>query len=212
MIQGLFPIPLGIYELNRKLTTNEVEFCKNQKFRENEYSHMMRIAKISANTSVLFSETLSHLREFIEGSLRTYCEDVYGFTHEKNEIYITQSWINETSPNERFENHFHENSLVSGVFYIDVNENDRIEFVTPHKTSFVHAMMVSGEPYPQELSVYNANTWWMPSKVGTLYLFPSTLPHGVPLVNGKSKRYSLSFNTFIRGEIGNYKDLTVLKL
>jgi uncharacterized protein (TIGR02466 family) len=206
VIQGLFPIPLGIYELNRKLTTNEVEFCKNQKFRENTYN------QLSVDRRILSDKNLLNVRLFVENSLKKYCKDVYGFRHERNELYITQSWINETLPGEKFHRHWHENSLVSGVFYIDVNENDRIEFVTPNKNSFTHTMMVSAEPNPKELNSYNSTTWWMPTKVGTLYLFPSSLPHGVPLVDGKTKRYSLSFNTFLRGEVGNYEDLTVLKL
>ena len=46
----------------------------------------------------------------------------------------------------------------------------------------------------------------------TPVMFPSELQHMVEQKQGKNLRTSLSFNTFIRGDIGNNGELTELKL
>jgi hypothetical protein len=45
-----------------------------------------------------------------------------------------------------------------------------------------------------------------------LILFPSSLTHMVPTIQGEQTRISLSFNTFPVGTVGEEMDLTGLKL
>ena len=50
---------------------------------------------------------------------------------------------------------------------------------------------------PEEVNTYNARTWWMPSEVNMLYLFPAWLNHSVELNKNKTEeRISISFNTY----------------
>ena len=49
MIQGLFPVPLGIYEFSRELTSDEVSFCKNQKFLVLHYFGVVPIFVLGPN-------------------------------------------------------------------------------------------------------------------------------------------------------------------
>ena len=53
-----------------------------------------------------------------------------------------------------------------------------------------------------EFHEHNCHSWLMPATVGTLYLWNSTISHSVPELKAKNDRYSLSFNTFVRGIIG----------
>ena len=67
----------------------------------------------------------------------------------------------------------------------------------------------SPTPYTRNL-IYNA--WWFEAITGRLILFPSSLTHMVPTVEGEDVRVSLSFNTFPAGTVGEEMDLTGLKL
>ena len=49
-------------------------------------------------------------------------------------------------------------------------------------------------------------------KTGDIVLFPSSLTHMVETKEGDNTRVSLAFNVFIKGTIGNNKQLTELKL
>lgn len=49
-------------------------------------------------------------------------------------------------------------------------------------------------------------------KSGKLVIFPSVIKHNVTPVLDNEKRYTIAFNTFIDGNIGNYKNATVLNL
>ena len=61
-------------------------------------------------------------------------------------------------------------------------------------------------------NIFNSDTWWYPAKVGTLLLFPSHLEHSVPELEAEKDRYSLSFNTFFKGELGLSEERTQLIL
>ena len=47
---------------------------------------------------------------------------------------------------------------------------------------------------------------------GNIFLFPSSLTHMVETKQGENTRISLSFNVFVKGTIGNNKNLTELIL
>ena len=99
--------------------------------------------------------------------------------------------------------HNHPNSIISGVFYIDV-EDDRIEFERPQSNQFVLP--------PKDYNMYNSGSWWLGVEEKSLLLFPSTLVHSVPQIHHSKTRISLAFNTFIRGYIGDDKHLDGLHL
>ena len=61
-------------------------------------------------------------------------------------------------------------------------------------------------------NLYNSESWWFPVGTGALVMFPSELQHMVEQKQGKNLRTSLSFNTFIKGDIGVHGELTELKL
>ena len=54
---------------------------------------------------------------------------------------------------------------------------------------------------PDRFNYFNSNTWDVPVEPGKLILFPSYLEHSVPVVKENVTRISLSFNTFIVGNI-----------
>ena len=201
MIHDLFPIPLGVYDLDREITGDEIAAVKSLKYYINHGNHT------SENTSIFDLEALCFIRQFAEQSIATYCNEVYAMTDEV-EMYITQSWANCTKPTGWHHLHKHANSIVSGVFYIETNDDDSIHF--QHEIPF--NPMVNYHLPIKDYNAYNSDTWWVPAMKGRLYLFPSCLEHEVTKVQGNKDRWSISFNTFIRGEIGEKKSLTHLVL
>ena len=89
--------------------------------------------------------------------------------------------------------HSHQNSIISGVFYISTERGDNIVFSDPnmkikHQMSFI----------PKEFNAYNSLTWDCLVENNVLMLFPSWLNHKV-VSNKKATtdRISLSFNVVV---------------
>lgn len=177
------------------------------------YDHIMNMPKedntggggnlITADSNVLDNPEFVNLRSFIEKYIGYYVRDVMRI-NEKNEIYITQSWINYNQTNQAHHVHSHPNSIISGVFYIE-GENSPIEF---HRGDKLLDLNLTHD----EWNLWNSSQWNADLVKNKLFLFPSKLIHGVaPNVSDKL-RVSLSFNTFVRGEIGSIKQKTWAKI
>jgi ectoine hydroxylase-related dioxygenase (phytanoyl-CoA dioxygenase family) len=65
---------------------------------------------------------------------------------------------------------------------------------------------------PTEWNLHNSRTWWFPVNTGDVVLFPSSLVHEVPPTTSSEKRLSLAFNTFLKGYLGENKELNELIL
>jgi hypothetical protein len=63
----------------------------------------------------------------------------------------------------------------------------------------------------KEFNLFNSTSWWFETGTNDLVLFPSNLTHMVEKVVGK-ERISLSFNTFLKGYIGEDIELTGLHI
>jgi uncharacterized protein (TIGR02466 family) len=112
--------------------------------------------------------------------------------------------VNYSEPGQYHHKHAHPNSFVSGVFYIQTNPNDKIFFYRDGYSQIKFP--------PAEWNSWNSESWWFEAITGRLILFPSSLTHMVPTVEGEDVRVSLSFNTFPAGTVGEEMDLTGLKL
>jgi len=150
---------------------------------------------------------MADFTKFIGNSIDEYCKQTYDFDTDKVQLYITQSWTNLTKKGEFHHMHNHQNSIISGVFYFEGNKDDVIEFYNPNPWL--------GDRWAVDAKAnndFNSQTWWWPADIGTLILFPSQLEHAVPEVEGDRDRYSMSFNTFFRGQIGGSHERTELIL
>ena len=57
---------------------------------------------------------------------------------------------------------------------------------------------------------WNSESWWFEVETNKLILFPSSLTHMVETVQSDETRISISFNTFLKGTIGDEQSLTEL--
>lgn len=198
-IDELFPTPVGISKIQRDLTENEKTFLLNQE----TYPNTGNLS--SLDTYILNKPELSDLKSVIQQNLNEYFDSVYKPQNDV-EIYVTQSWVNYTRPNEFHHRHNHANSLISGVFYIDVEyQKDKIIFYR----EIPDRIFIESRDYNQ----FNCLSWFVPVENNLLVLFPSSLYHAVEqTINNVGTRSSLAFNTFVRGFIGTDESMTGLKL
>jgi uncharacterized protein (TIGR02466 family) len=199
IINGIFPTPIYISKLDRKLTSLELKFVdKNKKdFYKNEGNIT------SNNTYILNEKPFLNIKKELDLRVKDYFEKVISSTDAVTP-YITQSWLNYTETNQYHHKHKHPNSLVSGVFYINCHEElDKIKFFREDDYKMI-------KPETKDWNLWNSETWWFPVKTGDLVMFPSSLTHMVENKEGTNTRISLAFNVFIKGAIGNNKNLTEL--
>lgn len=201
IIDGIFPTPVYITKLNRTFTTNELkEFDKHYQKQSKQNEGNL----VGVDNYILNRKPLQKLKKEIDLNIQNYFNKVIK-TSNKIKPYITQSWLNWTSNKQFHHTHEHPNSIVSGVLYINADEqHDKIKFFKNryNQISFVH----------QESNLFNSGIWSFPVKTGMLLLFPSHLTHRVDHKEGNNLRISLAFNTFVKGFIGSERELTELYL
>jgi len=189
----LFPTPVMFGHLEKGFTNTELEFINNLEMREN-YNN-----SVSTNTYVLNSPELLEIRLFIEEKINFYFQEIYKPTKELN-IYITQSWVNLTLPGQNHHSHNHPNSFISGVLYISAsNKIDALQFHNQRTMPQLHIR-------PTIDHEFNCQTWSYAVETGDIVLFPSQLVHNVDQITehvDRTKRISLSFNTFLKGRLGD---------
>jgi uncharacterized protein (TIGR02466 family) len=200
VINGIFPTPIYISKLDRELTPLELKFVdKNKKdFYKND-------GNITSNNNYILNEKpFANIKKELDLKVKDYFEKVISPT-DAIAPYITQSWLNYTETNQFHHKHAHPNSLVSGVFYINCHEElDKIKFFDDRYKTI--------KPEIKDWNMWNSESWWFTVKTGDIIMFPSSLTHMVENKEGTNTRISLAFNVFIKGTIGNNKNLTELIL
>jgi uncharacterized protein (TIGR02466 family) len=200
VINSIFPTPIYTSKLNRELTELELKFVdKNKKdFFKNE-------GNITSNNNYILNEKpFVNIKKELDKKVQDYFNKVLSTT-DTITPYITQSWLNYTETNQYHHKHSHANSLVSGVFYINCDEKfDKIIFFNDKYQTI--------KPEVKDWNIWNSETWWFSVKTGDIILFPSSLTHMVETKQGDNTRISLAFNVFIKGTVGNNKNLTELHL
>lgn len=196
---SLFPTAVGIYQLDRALTKSETNFI--QKFERRKNTGNLT----SVDNYVFNNKQLKSLHKFCLESANNFFHELWKPKKELN-LYITQSWVNYTAKGQFHHKHAHPNSFISGVFYVNANEQtDKIHFFSDNK-HHINQIRV----FPTEYNPFNSESWWLSAGTGKLVLFPSSLEHMVEAVTTEEERISLSFNTFIKGPIGENHTLTEL--
>ena len=120
-----------------------------------------------------------------------------------NPLRLDNSWFTITDIGGMTKEHDHPNSIISGSFYINVDEDSSpITFQNPNFSSFCLSSVVddlsairSGKR-PNFLSPYTYRDYTFLPEKGDLILFPSWVRHGSSYVpNQTVDRTIISFNT-----------------
>ncbi len=192
----MFPTAVTFFKY-KGITEKEIKFLVEQETRSNTGN------TTSIDNNILKNREMKEIKQFIEKCLKDYFKNIHA---PKNSVepYITQSWCNYTKEGQFHHKHAHPNSFISGVFYVQADKaKDKIYFF---KEDYKQIRIPA-----KEYNLFNSESWWFETGTNDLVIFPSDLIHMVEKVVGK-ERISLSFNTFIKGSIGENTELTGLHL
>ena len=206
-IAGIFPSPVYNAKMNSDLGSKEEKEIEDI-IKEGIHKHGPLDHR--SDSSYIFDTKLKNLKEFCEQHINNYAKEILNPQNDL-EFYITQSWINVIEPGGSIHRHWHGNSIISGVFYPTSEESDRIEFYEPNARLKERLFLTSVEA--KEWNKWNSSSSFFPAEKNNLYLFPSWLEHSVlPNEKATKDRISISFNVFVRGQLGRKEALDELIL
>jgi uncharacterized protein (TIGR02466 family) len=196
-IYPLFPYPLVVCGDKHEFSSAESDYISGLKMIDNIGNSM------SKNDKILEDNELSKLKIFIDEQILNYKMNLLQVKDE-NEIYITQSWLNNSNTSQFHPRHKHPNSVISGVLFLDQNNDGHLPPIRFHRTLQMYPVDFSFT----ELNEFNASSREFDTEQGMLMLFPSLLEHDVDKNTSDRMRSSISFNTYVRGTIGGREQLT----
>lgn len=198
-ILDLFPIPL----YKSKITPIDViTYTKitNFEWEDPGYDDVPATHKETAERHLLNLPYFEKLKKEIQQHIDFYVFEILGVS--KNQMWeITTSWINQSAPRNYHSNHWHSNSMVSGVLYLAANPNTGAICFNKergHSNLWGDTICIDFEKDTN----YNVESIGVCPEVHDILIFPSILNHSVLLNQSNIDRYSLAFNVFPRGVFG----------
>lgn len=194
----IFPTPIYISNIGRSFTNQEKitieEFVEDSTFyHSNAFSNNKFILN-DKNLSLLKKNCEEHISNFILNDL--FITDV--------QPYITQSWTTISKQNGWHYEHYHPNSLFSGILYVSGSNEDFTLFSRPRNVS--QMQLRKNKQTDENRDIFSVNL-----ETGKIVIFPSYLYHSVPKVFSE-KRVVISFNIFVKGELGSESNADYLSL
>jgi len=199
--KNLYPLfATAIYKNKLDIVLTDLELSA---IRELDSSKQVLGTQLSTNKFILEKLELRRIKEIITTEIKEYFNNLM---HYEFEIYITNSWCNIARHGEGQTLHNHANSIISGVFYLDVNTSQpSITFVNTVPPFLLNMRAM-------QYNTFNSLEFDIPVEDGEIILFPSQCFHYVKSNLTDKDRISIAFNTFVKGDIGVETDGGNLKL
>ena len=214
-VAGIFPTPIYIAQREIGLDNSGLTETEDKEIEEIIENGMMATndthpeLRSMSEDKYIFNDKLQDIKEFCEDHIDNYVKEVHN-PRKDLEFYITQSWLNYTKLGGSHGMHTHQNSWISGVFYLSAPEGNGISFYDPNMRIKRILKIDSSLENPSQ---WQGEKLTVPLKTNQLVLFPSWLGHAVdPNPEQTTTRLSLAFNVFFTGPIGIESDLTELIL
>lgn len=155
----------------------------------------------------LFEEPqMKSIKEAVQEVLDLYTREVMGIPQK---LYVTQSWSLVNKHSVGMHGHSHSNSVISGSLYFCDLPLPVSRMVFDRHKSYQQLELI---PDDDKKNIYNAPLNVITPKKNEVLLFPSGLQHFVEPNQSPEPRYSIAFNTFIKGKLGSYRDVSELML
>ena len=182
------------------ITPQQIAFIKNLKMVNNPEN------MISENLYIFEEPELKSIKDTVQEVLDIYARDVLCISQQ---IYVTQSWSLVCMPNAGMHGHSHSNSILSGsLYYCELPDPPSSMVFTRHTTY----QQIELPPEPGKRNIYNSPINRVTPRQDDILLFSSRLTHLVEQNKSGQPRYSIAFNTFVKGQLGDYRAVTELKL
>jgi ectoine hydroxylase-related dioxygenase (phytanoyl-CoA dioxygenase family) len=161
---------------------------------------------ISNNLYVLEQPEMRSAKAAIQEVLDLYARDVMCIPQR---LHVTQSWALMQNPNASMQGHSYPNSVLSGLVYYDVLQAPGPNVLFSRHDTYQQIELV---PDSDKRNVFNVPTTRVALKQNDVMLFSSRLTHLVEANRTGQVRCSLAFNTFVKGKLGSYREMSELTL
>lgn len=199
-VQPLFAEPFFRADIGYAISEEQIAFIKNLEMIQN------RTNLISENLYIFEEPELKSINDAVQEALDIYASEVMGIPQK---LYVTQSWSLINPPNVGMHGHSHSNSVISGsLYYCDMPTPVARMVFDRHKMY----QQLELNPESNKQNIFNTPLNIITPKKNEVLLFASGLQHFVETNTTSEPRYSIAFNTFIKGKLGNYRDVSELTL
>jgi len=182
------------------ITPEQIAFIKGLKM----VSNMENL--ISENLYIFEEPELKSIKDAVQEVLDIYARDVMCISQR---LYVTQSWSLINNPNVGMHGHSHSNSILSGsLYYCELPSPPAGMIFTRHVTY----QQIDLAPDSDRRNVYNSPITRVLPKQNDVILFSSRLTHMVEPNTSSQPRHAIAFNTFVKGKLGRYRDVSELAL
>ena len=194
-IHKLFATPLFVHD---DITTTEEQrdFVYNTEW----YRPPADNGLLTKNTYLLDEDVMKTFKDKVMKCVDLYAQKELGL-YEEMTFRMTNSWAVKHETGDWGQSHIHTNSVLSGVYYMDTNEETgNISF---HRGVKDHVLPLTARPGKyNKRNEFNTDVHHVDSITNRLVLFPSDLNHSVGENKSKWDRYSIAFNFFPKGTWG----------
>lgn len=199
-VQPLFSVPLFRADISDAITPSQVEFIKALPMNTNQ------VNLISDNLYIFDLPELKSIKDAVNEALQTYAQQVMGITHK---LAVTQSWSLTNPPGVGMHGHSHSNSLVSGSLYYAPLPEPQARMIFQRHNGY---RQIELDPDQDKRNIFNTNMNVVEPKTGHIVMFPSNLTHMVEPNQSQEPRHAIAFNSFVRGKIGSFRDVSELNV
>ena len=199
-VKPLFAEPYFVTNIADAISDKQIAFIQSVTMQQNQMNH------ISDELYLFNRPELKSVKKAVHEALGTYAREVMGVEHA---LDVTQSWALMNPPGVGMHAHTHSNSIVSGSLYYAPMPDPPGNMVFERANGYQQIDMRVREGAE---NVYNTPKNAVVPKQGDLVLFSSSIMHFVEANQSSENRYSIAFNSFVRGTIGSRRDVSELKI
>lgn len=199
-VQPLFAEPYLRANISHAISAAQVDFIKKLKMNPNKTN------LISDNLYIFNEPELKSIKKAVNDALGIFAREVLGINQR---LCVTQSWSLMNPPGSGMHGHSHSNSLVSGSLYFTDMPNPPANMVFGRYGGY---RQIELNPQPDRINLYNAPSNVVTPQKGEVILFASSLQHFVEANHATVPRHSIAFNSFVKGKIGNFRDVSELTI
>ena len=195
-IYPIFPTPLLSLRLD-KIDNSQIseykDFLNQEKWLEGITEKQVYSTPITENQQILDEPIFTKLSNIIKSTSKKYLETIGKYT---SSVQIINSWGVKTSPDRNSVDHTHDNSFISGVFYLTEGPPINLHNINENKWWIKYSHVNSNSD-----DVYSYSTTSINPEPKLLIMFPSWVPHGISS-EGQKSRLSIAFNIIPKGDFG----------
>ena len=191
MIDAVFATPVYKSDNLYKLNEEQLQYLKTLEMIKNKGNYL------TTRKDIMDDKPMEDFKHWCLLNVRAFAKQLGA--SERTSFYITQSWMNRNPPHSYHHTHMHPNSIFSCIYYVEGDKCPTYFYRYDDRTSFGNFAFYEND---KQYSIYKSTKAGVMNEVGRLVIFPSSMVHDVDTNESDKDRVTISFNTFIRGEMG----------